>query len=121
MDKMENILPESVALTPEQIKVGLQAQFVRAISEEQVLAFARISGDATPLHMDENHARQSNFGRRIVHGAFQLSPASAFVAMRLPGRNALLGSVNAKFPSPLYFPCRARVQGQIIGLTGAQL
>ena len=33
--------------------------------------------------------------------------------MRLPGRDVLLGSVNARFLSPLYFPCRVRVSGEI--------
>src|SRR5258708_40115371 len=33
--------------------------------------------------------------------------------MHLPGRDVLLGSVNARFLAPLYFPCRVRVSGEI--------
>lgn len=64
------------------------------------------SGDANPLHVDSEYACQSNFAGRVVHGAFQVALASALIGMRLPGRNVLLGSANAKFPAPLYYPCR---------------
>ena len=116
MEKMATNLTNghAVALSPDEIKVGLKAQFERKITEEDILAFARNSGDENPLHVDAAYARQSNFQKRIVHGAFQVSLASALVGMQLPGRNVLMGSVNAKFPSPLYFPCRVRVQGEVI-------
>ena len=71
------------------------------------------SGDANPLHVDSEYACQSNFAGRVVHGAFQVALASALIGMRLPGRNVLLGSANAKFPAPLYYPCRVSVSGQI--------
>src|SRR4029077_986440 len=90
------------------------AEFERELTEKEVFAFAQTSGDANPLHVDPAYAHQSNFQKRIVHGAFQVSLASALVGMQLPGQNVLLGSVNAKFPSPLYFPCRVRVQGEVI-------
>jgi NAD(P)-dependent dehydrogenase (short-subunit alcohol dehydrogenase family)/acyl dehydratase len=105
---------QAVALSPDDIKVGLKAHYERMITEEDVLAFARNSGDENPLHVDADYARKSNFRKRIVHGAFQVSLASTLVGMQLPGQNVLLGSVNAKFPSPLYFPCRVRVQGEVV-------
>jgi|GEM_PF-394546 NAD(P)-dependent dehydrogenase (short-subunit alcohol dehydrogenase family)/acyl dehydratase len=106
--------PEATVLTPEQIRVGLSAQFEREITNEDVLTFAANSGDANPLHTDKEYAGQSNFHGGIVHGAFQISLASALAGMHLPGRNVLLGSVQARFPSPLYYPCRVRVHGQIV-------
>jgi len=39
--------------------------------------------------------------------------ASALLGMHLPGRRVLLGSVNARFPAPLFFPCRVVVRGEV--------
>jgi NAD(P)-dependent dehydrogenase (short-subunit alcohol dehydrogenase family)/acyl dehydratase len=97
----------------EQLRVGLRADFEREISEADVLAFAEQSGDGNPLHVDSDYARASNYQGRIVHGAFQVALASALVGMHLPGRRVLLGAINARFPAPLYFPCRVCVGGEI--------
>jgi 3-oxoacyl-[acyl-carrier protein] reductase len=106
--------PEATIVTPEQIYVGLSAHFEREITEEDVYRFARNSGDANPLHVDADYAKESNFEGRIVHGAFQVGLASALIGMHLPGREVLLGSVTARFPLPLYYPARVHVSGQII-------
>jgi 3-oxoacyl-[acyl-carrier protein] reductase len=107
------ILPEATKLTAENVKVGLSAEFEREIHEEDILSFAHNSGDYNPLHVDTDYARTTNFQNRIVHGAFQVALASAMLGMRLPGRNVLLGAINSRFMSPLYFPTRVRVRGEI--------
>ena len=107
------MFPEPAVWEAEQLRVGLRAEFERDVAEADVLDFARNSGDANPLHVDAAYAHSSNFQGRIVHGAFQVGLASALIGMRLPGRNVLLGSVNARFPAPLYFPCRVSVRGEI--------
>lgn len=104
---------QAVDLAPDDLRVGLTAEFEREISEADVLAFARDSGDANPLHVDAAYARGTTFGARVVHGAFQVGLASALIGMHLPGRNVLLSTINARFPAPLYFPCRVRVRGEI--------
>lgn len=105
---------ELKSLTAEELTVGLTAEYEREITESDVLAFATNSGDSNPLHVDADFARDSRFAQRLVHGAFQIGLASALIGMRLPGRDVLLGSVNARFISPLYFPGRVRVSGEIV-------
>jgi NAD(P)-dependent dehydrogenase (short-subunit alcohol dehydrogenase family)/acyl dehydratase len=95
------------------LDVGMVAEFERDITEEDVLAFAALSGDHNPLHVDTDYARSTNYQGRIVHGAFQVGLASAMLGMHLPGRNTLFGAANARFSAPLYFPCRVRVRGEI--------
>jgi 3-oxoacyl-[acyl-carrier protein] reductase len=95
------------------LRVGLSAEYEREISESDVLEFAANSGDFNPLHVDPDFAGHSRYSKRIVHGAFQIGLASALIGMHLPGRDVLLGSVNARFLSPLYFPARVRVSGEI--------
>lgn len=96
-----------------ELRIGLSAEFEREIKESDVLDFAANSGDFNPLHVDSEFALQSRYSRRIAHGAFQIGLASALIGMHLPGRDVLLGSVNARFLAPLYFPSRVRVNGEI--------
>src|SRR5690348_1457732 len=107
------MFPEPTTWQPDELRPGLRAEFERDVTEADVLDFARNSGDCNPLHVDPGYAASSNFGGRIAHGAFQVGLASALLGMRLPGRRVLLGSVNARFPAPLFFPCRVAVQGEV--------
>ncbi|MGO9919336.1 MAG: SDR family oxidoreductase [Isosphaeraceae bacterium] len=107
------MFPRPVTHGPDELKVGLAAEFERQVTEEDVLRFAEDTGDFNPLHVDADHGRASNYGGRIVHGAFQVGCASALVGMYLPGLNVLLGQINARFPKPLYYPCRIKVRGEI--------
>ena len=96
------------------LRTGLKAEFEREITADDVEAFAALSGDRNPLHMEEAYARQTNYGARIVHGAFQVALASAMAGMYLPGRSVVVGSFQCKFPSALRYPARVRVQGEIV-------
>jgi len=100
-------------LSPAELRVGLTAEYEREITEFDVIGFAENSGDFNPLHVDSAFAGRSRYSQRIVHGAFQIGLASALIGMHLPGRDVLLGSVNAKFLAPLFFPTRVRVSGEI--------
>ena len=77
-----------------------------------MLGFAANSGDFNPLHVDSEFAQQSRFSQRIVHGAFQIGLASALIGMHLPGRDVLLGSVNARFCHPSIFPAACGYKGK---------
>jgi acyl dehydratase len=52
------------------------ASATRTIGEEDLLAFAELSGDFNPLHVDEDYARSKGFERRIVHGALVFAIAT---------------------------------------------
>lgn len=101
------------------IYVGLSDAFEREVSEADVLAFAEVSGDLNPLHVDADYAATTKHRRRIVHGAFQVAMASEWVGMHLPGLHVLLSSANARFVAPLYFPTRVKVSGQIVSWDSA--
>jgi NAD(P)-dependent dehydrogenase (short-subunit alcohol dehydrogenase family)/acyl dehydratase len=112
--------PEARVLSSDRIEAGQKAVFERKILIEDVEAFAALSGDYNPLHTDQSYAAQTNYGRRIVHGAFQIGLASAMAGMYLPGRNVVIGSMRSRFPSPLYVPAEVVVQGEIVSwLPGA--
>jgi acyl dehydratase len=45
------------------------------VTEAMVNAYAELSGDFTPVHVDEAYARTTPFGTRVAHGLFGLSLA----------------------------------------------
>lgn len=68
-----------------QLKLGDQASLSKTITEEDVAEFARISSDTNPLHLDEEYARTTRFGGRIVHGMLGASLISAVLGTKLGG------------------------------------
>lgn len=45
------------------------------VTKEAILAFADLSGDHTPVHVDEEYATASHFGGLVAHGLFGLAIA----------------------------------------------
>ena len=85
----------------ESIATGEEASFRRIIGESDVAAFAELTGDWNPLHMDSSFAATTQFGERIAHGMLVASYFSNLVGMYLPGRRALLLSPDVQFAKPV--------------------
>jgi acyl dehydratase len=75
---------EGTGLEDHRVNVGDRVEFSKTISEQDVRTFAAASGDTNRLHLDEEYASQTRFGRRIVHGTLVGGLISAALA-RLPG------------------------------------
>jgi 3-hydroxybutyryl-CoA dehydratase len=71
------------------------------VSEQDVIDFARVSGDYNPLHMDEDYAKTTQFKGRIAHGALSASYISAILGNDLPGPGAVFMELNLKFVRPV--------------------
>ena len=67
------------------LRVGDRAELSKTITDEMVRDFARVSSDTNPLHVDEEFARSTRFGGRIVHGMLGASLISAVIGTRLGG------------------------------------
>jgi NAD(P)-dependent dehydrogenase (short-subunit alcohol dehydrogenase family)/acyl dehydratase len=106
-------MDEPLVFSAGDLRNGLQAEFERDITAADIASFAELSRDWNPLHLNEAYAAQTNYGGRIVHGAFQVAFASAMAGMYLPGRQVVVGSFQCRFSAPLHYPSRVRVRGEI--------
>ena len=52
----------------------------REIGDAEIAAFAELSGDRNPLHLDEEYARGTAFGGRVAHGAQGIALATRLMA-----------------------------------------
>jgi 3-oxoacyl-[acyl-carrier protein] reductase len=84
------------------LRVGQVESLSRTITAEDVVAFARLSGDYNALHLDEEFAARTEFAQRVVHGFLSASLLSTLVGMRVPGHGALYLSQSIEFAKPVY-------------------
>jgi acyl dehydratase len=86
----------------EEFYVGQSASLKKVFSSDDVKAFAELSLDRNPIHLDEAYAEQSLFGKRIVHGFFVGSLISAVFGTVLPGEGAIYLHQEMNFRKPVY-------------------
>jgi 3-hydroxybutyryl-CoA dehydratase len=83
------------------LAVGMTVSIQNTVSDQDVVDFARVSGDYNPLHMDEDYAKTTQFKGRIAHGALTASYISAILGNDLPGPGAVFMELNLKFVRPV--------------------
>ena len=101
-------------LTFEQIEIGLSVEFLVTISESMVNDFAKVSGDFSPIHMDEKYAESTTFKKRVVHGMLLGSFLSRVDGMYLPGKHALYFSQSMEFRNPCFIGDTVKVSSEVI-------
>jgi acyl dehydratase len=82
-------------------KVGDSKTITVTITEKMVQQFAEMSGDFNPVHMDEEYAKKTRFGRRIAHGMISGALISRALAMEL-GTGGIYLSQTLKFLQPIF-------------------
>jgi len=84
------------------LKPGDQASRSTTITDEMIRAFADLTGDANPVHLDDGYAAGTRFGRRIAHGMIAAGLISAALANELPGLGTVYLSQTLQFKAPVY-------------------
>ncbi len=84
------------------LKPGDTASRTSAISDDMIRAFAELTGDTNPVHLDDGYAAGTQFGRRIAHGMIAAGMISATLANDLPGPGTLYLGQTLKFKQPVY-------------------
>lgn len=77
----------------------------RVITAEDIDAYARLTGEDHPVHMDADFARAAGFAGRITHGLFNLALIEGLKAgLGCFDRSVMasLGWTDIRFPAPVY-------------------
>ncbi|MDA8204680.1 MAG: MaoC family dehydratase [Thermaerobacter sp.] len=84
------------------MKIGDSQVATYVVDEEKVRAFAAVSTDWNPIHVDSAYAKKTRFGRPIVHGGLIMSFVSALLGQELPGPGSIYLTQNATFRAPVF-------------------
>lgn len=89
--------------TIQELSIGKTSSITKCFTEQDVLTFAKVSGDFNPAHVDEDYAKTSLFKTRIVHGMLVGALFSAILGTDLPGLGSIYTFQSLKFVKPVYF------------------
>ncbi|GAB6049824.1 MaoC family dehydratase [Hydrogenophilus islandicus] len=84
------------------LQPGMVAEIGRTVSEADILAFAGVSGDTNPVHLDAEFAAQTPFKERIAHGMLSAALISAVLGTKLPGPGAIYMNQTLRFRAPVH-------------------
>lgn len=95
----------------DELSVGQAAEITRVVGVADIEAFAEVSGDNNPVHLDDAYARTTNFGGRVAHGMLAGAYISAVLGTKLPGPGAVYLTQSLRFRRPIKVgdPVTARV------------
>ena len=85
----------------EDLQVGMSETYTKTVTEADIVAFAEISGDTNPVHLDEAFAAATPFKGRIAHGMLGASLISTVFGTRLPGPGSIYISQDLRFKAPV--------------------
>lgn len=85
----------------EDLQLGMEASFQRTVTDNDIVAFANVSGDKNPVHLDADYAARTMFKERIAHGMLTASYISAVFGMEMPGPGAIYISQTLNFKAPV--------------------
>jgi len=85
----------------EDIHAGQKAVRSTLVTEHMLVAFAEVSGDKNPVHLDADYAAGTMFKERIAHGMLSAGFISAVVGMDLPGPGAIYIQQTLNFKAPV--------------------
>jgi 3-hydroxybutyryl-CoA dehydratase len=85
----------------EDLELGMDASFAKTVSAADIQAFAEITGDWNPVHLDPEYAAKTVFREPIAHGMLTAGYISAVFGSVLPGPGAIYVSQTLNFRAPV--------------------
>lgn len=103
-------------MTFNELYIGQKASIQKTFSAADVTAFAGISLDVNPVHMSDGYAKNSLFGKRVVHGILTSGLISAVLGNYLPGPGTIYMGQELKFLAPVYLGDDITATAEIVEL-----
>ena len=85
----------------DQLAVGMSCTMQRQITDDMIRAYADLSGDHNPMHLDDDYAGQIRFAGRVAHGLITAGFISGLLGMKLPGVGTLWVDEALHFMAPV--------------------
>lgn len=98
----------------DKIEPGDSYTLEKVITDEMVQAFAALTGDYNPVHMDDNYCLDHGLDFKTVHGLLTVSFISKFVGMHLPGNGSVCLSHSFDFIAPVKVNDTIKIIGTVI-------
>lgn len=98
------------------LKVGQEASMSRVVTEADIVAYAALSGDYNPVHLDPDYAAKTPFKARIAHGILSAGYISALFGMKLPGPGSIYISQTLNFKGPVKIDDRVESKVTLVEL-----
>lgn len=84
------------------ITIGDTFSRTTTLTDAHIRNFAAASGDTNSVHLDEEYAKTTRFGKRVAHGMLTASLISAILGNDYPGVGTIYLSQSAKFKAPVF-------------------
>lgn len=106
-------MTESLVRDLESLAEGVATHHSFRVSGSDMAAFAALSGDRNPLHIDDDFARSRGMAGRVVYGGLLVAQVSRLLGMELPGRDGVWVGLKMDFRAPLYVDEDATLEGTV--------
>lgn len=98
------------------LAIGQKASLKKRFGAAEVSAFAGLSEDFNPLHLDPAFAATTPFERPIVHGMLLASLFSGLLGQHLPGKGSVYLGQSLSFKQPVFVGDEVTAEVEIIAL-----
>jgi 3-hydroxybutyryl-CoA dehydratase len=104
----------------EDLELGMEASFAKTVTAADILAFAEITGDWNPVHLDREYAAKTVFREPIAHGMLTAGYISAVFGSEMPGPGAIYVSQTLNFRAPVKVGDKVAARVRVVELYPAK-
>ena len=90
------------------------------ITQDQLVKYAEASGDYNPLHLDEEFARNTPYGKPIAHGMLILAFISELMTSEFGSTWSRAGKLKVRFRAPVFPGDAVTVEAQLKSSTSME-
>lgn len=94
--------------------IGQKAEEIVCVTNELILEIAKVSNDYNPIHISDDYAAKTTFGKRIAHGLVCEALISNLIGTKLPGPGAIFINFSINFYKPVYIGDTIIARGEIV-------
>lgn len=102
-----------------EMQPGLTESFTVTVTQEMMDTFLNLTGDCSPIHVDEDYAKGRGYPGRVVYGMLGASFFSTLAGVYLPGEHCLLHGVDCKFARPVFVGDTLTISGTVTHVSEA--